>query len=54
MPDLEQDNVKKEVAERMMVKFSDPDFIKKLSYAMLVIFPTLANNELVWFYPPVQ
>lgn len=51
MPDLDQYSVKKEVAERMMVKFSDPDFIKKLSYSMLAIFPTLANGGLVWFYP---
>jgi hypothetical protein len=49
MPDLAQPHVQQQVAESMLMKFADPDFMKRLSYSLLSIFPSLANNNLVWF-----
>ena len=51
MPDLEAPGAKVELAEQMLVKFADPDFLKRLCYSLLAIFPTLVNNHLVWFQP---
>lgn len=49
MPDLTQPHIQTQVAESMLMKFADPDFMKRLSYSLLSIFPSLANNNLVWF-----
>lgn len=35
----------------MLEKFADPDYMKKLAYSLLLIFPSLSNNDLVWFNP---
>lgn len=51
MPNLENESAKRELAEQMLERFSDPAFLKRLCYSLLAIFPSLENNDLVWFQP---